>query len=145
MTANVRGLTGDDIWRSFADRQHAMDGASEQEWLGTLDLAISIADKWDAVPPECGKHIEAFFSTMPVELRPECWGKLVYDGRVGRELRQGYQQWAESVHPHVAPTIVTGVFGVPFGAAGRNVKPVVPEALKQRWIAKGLMKAPAHA
>lgn len=130
-------VSGEDVWYRFADAKSGvaerMKHLGQEQWLSVIQRACDFAKKWKTLPPECGKHLKAFYDAMPIELRPETWGKLVMAGSSeAPDGKKDHAEWAKSIHPYLVHELVTGTFGVPVGAKGVNVKPCIPKVLQDR-------------
>jgi hypothetical protein len=78
--------------------------------------------KMDKVTKRQGTNLEKFAKDLPAELRINLWMKLIAPGLDKIDL-------IKSIHPYLAPAVLD-VFGVPFGEAGINVIPNIPDCLK---------------
>jgi hypothetical protein len=130
-------VSGEDVWYRYADKKSGvaerMKHLGQEQWLSVIQRTCDYCKKWKTVPPECGPNLKAFYNDMPIELRPETWGKLVMAG--SSEVPDGkkdHAEFAKSMHPYIVHELVTGTFGVPVGAKGVNVKPCIPKVLQDR-------------
>jgi hypothetical protein len=130
----VRGFTRDSIWTTFERDRKLMEGATQDEWLATIELLCAGCRGWERVSQEQGRNLFAFFWDMPEWLRPEAWAKLIMAGRPSPDAsgRPNLQAWAQSIHPFIVNQLVTGTFKVPVGAPGKDVKPYVSDKLRER-------------
>lgn len=128
-------VTGEDVWLRYADPKHKirekMKHLGQEQWLSVIERMVEYCRRWKVMPKECGPNLKAFMDDMPIELRPESWGKIVMNGSVDTD-KKDHTEWAKSIHPFVVHELVTGVFGVPVGKAGINVKPNIPKVLQDR-------------
>lgn len=133
-------VSGEDVWYRFADPkagiENKMKKLGQEQWLGVIDRAVQYCKRWNVLPNECKPHLKAFFHAMPIELRPETWGKIVMHGSLDCE-KKDHTEWAKSIHPSLVYELVTEVFGVPLGKAGINVKPNIPKLLLDRLNKSG--------
>lgn len=130
-------VSGEDVWYRFADEKSGvaerMKHLGQEQWLSVIQRACDFAKKWKTLPKECGPNLKAFYNVMPIELRPETWGKLVMAGSSeAPDGKKDHAEWAKSIHPYLVHELVTGTFGVPVGAKGVNVKPCIPKVLQDR-------------
>jgi hypothetical protein len=128
-------VSGEDVWYRYADKKSGvaerMKHLGQEQWLSVIQRACDYCKKWKTLPPECGPNLKAFYNDMPIELRPESWGKLVMAGSSETDKKDN-AEWAKSIHPYLVVELVTGTFGVPVGAKGVNVKPMIPKVLQDR-------------
>jgi len=128
-------VTGNDVWYHYADKDSdipsRMKQLGQEQWLSVIERVAEVCKKWNKMPDKCGPNLKKFFDDMPIELRPEAWGKIVMAGST-ETAKKDQAEWAKSIHPFCVHEIVTGVFGVPVGAKGVNVKPNIPKVLQDR-------------
>lgn len=133
-------VTGEDVWYHYADPKYGisdkMKKLGQEQWLAVIERAVEFCKRWKVLPKECGPNLKKFMDEMPIELRPETWGKLVMAGSVDTD-KKDHTEWAKSIHPWIVHELVTGTFGVPVGKAGINVKPNIPKLLQDRMNSKG--------
>jgi len=115
-------VTAEEILNGYDKVAKKIAKMGQEKWNILCDKVSDYVLTLDKVTKKQGTNLEKFTKELPAELRINFFMKLIAPGLDKIEL-------IKSFHPYLAPAVLD-VFGVPYGEAGINVQPNIPDCLK---------------
>ena len=118
-------VTADDVLNKGYDKVKAKLLKAGQEKMNILSGKVAeLVLTHNKITKKQGENLEKMMWDLPFELRINMWQKLVSPGHEKIDL-------IRSFHKYVVPAVLD-VFGVPYGEAGLNVTPKIPQFMQDQ-------------